>query len=283
MDMTGIIGALAPAMSRDNTAEDDQFTEDGLRICAKCGEKKQTWFGVKDIIPMSIVPCVCRCERERLQAEEAARKREEQYRLIQRYRNQGLADEYYKSCTFEKDDGADNASSNVCRKYVEKWQQMQKLNTGLILWGDTGCGKTFLAACVANALIDIGIPVTMTSIPRLIADMTKDYNKNRDAVLYTVANAPLLILDDVGVESGSDFVNEKAYEIINTRYEAEKPLIVTTNLTMAELKTPNDEAKKRIYGRLVEMCPIPQKVTSTGRRQQIAKSKYETAMELLGL
>ena len=71
MDMSGIIGALAPAMSRNNAADDDQFTEDGLRICAKCGERKQTWFEVKGLIARNKVPCMCRCERERQEAEEA--------------------------------------------------------------------------------------------------------------------------------------------------------------------------------------------------------------------
>lgn len=283
MDMKDILGALAPAMSRDNAAEDDQYTEDGLRICAKCGERKQTWFEVKGLIARNKVPCMCRCEREKLEAEEAARKQEEQYRLIQQYRNRGLTDEQYKACTFDADDGTDEEASTTCRRYVERWQRMQESNTGLILWGDVGGGKTFLAACVANALIDKGIPATMTTIPRLVAAITKDFGKDREEVLYMVANAPLLVLDDVGTERNTEYNNEQVYEIINARYKAKKPLIITTNLTMTEMKSETDEAKKRIYDRIVEMCPYPQKVTSTGRRQRIAKSKYEAAKELLGL
>lgn len=282
MDMSGIIGALAPAMSRNNAADDDQFTEDGLRICAKCGERKQTWFEVKGLIARNKVPCMCRCERERQEAEEAARKREEQYRRIQQYRNRGLTDEQYKACTFDADDGTDEKASKFCRAYVENWQWVQENNAGIMLWGDVGGGKTFLAACIANALIDRGIPATMTTIPKLVAAMTKDFGAERGDVLHMVANVPLLVLDDVGTERDTEYSNEQVYEIINTRYKAHKPLIVTTNLTMSAMKDAKDVTRKRIYDRIVEMC-TPCKVTSTGRRQKAAKNKMDQMMAQFGL
>jgi DNA replication protein DnaC len=282
MDMNGILGVLAPAMSRDNTADDDQFTEDGLRICAKCGERKQTWFEVKGLIARNKVPCMCRCERERMEAEEAARQQEEQYRLIQQYRNRGLTDEQYKECTFAVDDGMDEKASAFCKKYVENWAWVQENNAGIMLWGDVGGGKTFLAACIANALIDKGIPATMTTIPKLVSAMTKDFGKDRENVLYMVANAPLLVLDDVGTERNTEYSNEQVYEIVNTRYKAKKPLIITTNLMMTEMKGTEDVTRKRIYDRLIEMC-TPCKVTSTGRRQKAAKDRMEQMMAQFGL
>lgn len=282
MDMNGILGVLAPAMSRDNAAEDDQYTEDGLRICAKCGERKQTWFEVKGLIARNKVPCMCRCEREKQEAEEAARRREEQYRLIQQYRNKGLTDEQYKACTFSADDGMDTKASPFCKKYVENWAWVQENNAGIMLWGDVGGGKTFLAACIANALIDKGIPATMTTIPKLVAAMTKDFGKDREDVLYMVANAPLLVLDDVGTERKTEYNNELVYEIVNTRYKAKKPLVITTNLAMKEMAEETDKTKKRIYDRLIEMC-TPCKVTSTGRRQQAARNRMEQMMAQFGL
>ena len=282
MQSIDFAGILAPAMCRDNAAEDDQYTEDGLRICAKCGERKQTWFEVKGLIARNKVPCMCRCEREKLEAEEAARKQDEQYRLIQQYRNKGLTDEQYKACTFAADDGMDTKASPFCKKYVENWAWVQENNAGIMLWGDVGGGKTFLAACIANALIDKGIPATMTTIPRLVAAMTKDFGKDREDVLYMVANAPLLVLDDVGTERKTEYNNELVYEIINTRYKAKKPLVITTNLAMKEMAEETDKTKKRIYDRLVEMC-TPCKVTSTGRRQKAAKDKMDQMIAQFGL
>ena len=126
------------------------------------------------------------------------------------------------------------------------------------------------------------VPATMTTIPKLVSAMTKDFGAERGNVLYMVANAPLLILDDVGTERNTEYSNEQVYEIINTRYKAKKPLIITTNLTMKAMKETEDVTKKRIYDRLIEMC-TPCKVTSTGRRQQAARSKMEQMMAQFGL
>lgn len=273
---------LKPAMTRDNSAPDDLTTEDGLRLCAICGEKKQTWFEVAGLIPKSKVPCMCRCERDRREAEELERKRREMKNRIDRYRHTCLADEQYKECTFDKDDGADQKASEFCKKYVENWEWVQENNAGIMLWGDVGGGKTFLAACIANALIDRDIPATMTTIPKLVATMTRDFGAERGNVLYMVANAPLLVLDDVGTERNTEYSNEQVYEIINTRYKAKKPLIVTTNLTMSAMKNAEDVTHRRIYDRIVEMC-TPCRVTSTGRRQTAARSKMQQMMHQFGL
>ncbi|MBR5874519.1 MAG: ATP-binding protein [Oscillospiraceae bacterium] len=270
---------LEPALRRDNSAEDDLFNEEGFCVCAHCNEPKEAWFEVKGLIPKCVRPRMCKCERDKREAEEAERKRKERQLRIERYRHTCLADEQYKECTFTADDGADPEASGRCRKYVEKWDKMAENNIGLLLWGDVGGGKTFLAGCIANALIDMDIPATMTTIPKLVAAMTKDFGAERGNVLHMVANAPLLVLDDVGTERNTEYSNEQVYEIINTRYKAKKPLIITTNLTMKAMKETDDVTKKRIYDRLVEMC-TPCKVTSTGRRQQAARSKMELMMQL---
>lgn len=282
MEMGMFANILQPAMSRDNASPDDLMTEDGLRLCAVCGQKKQRWFEVAGLIPRSKVPCLCKCEQDKLEAEEAERKRQEMKIRIDRYRHTCLADEQYKECTFDRDDGADPKASEFCKAYVQNWKWVQENNAGIMLWGDVGGGKTFLAACIANALIDQDIPATMTTIPKLVAAMSKDFGAERGNILYMVANAPLLVLDDVGTERNTEYSNEQVYEIINTRYKSKKPLIVTTNLTMNAMKNAEDVTHRRIYDRIVEMC-TPCRVTSTGRRQKAARSKMELMMQQFGL
>ena len=282
METSMFANILKPAMNRDNVSPDDLTTEDGLRICAVCGQKKQRWFEVQGLIPRSKVPCLCKCEQEKREAEEAERKRQETKLRIERYRRNCLSDEQYKECIFSKDDGGDPKASEFCKAYVKNWEWVQENNAGILLWGDVGGGKTFLAGCIANALIDQDIPATMTTIPKLVSAMTKDFGAERGNVLYMVANAPLLVLDDVGTERNTEFSNEQVYEIINTRYKAKKPLIITTNLTMKAMKENEDVTKKRIYDRLIEMC-TPCKVSSTGRRQKAARSKMEQMMAKFGL
>lgn len=282
MDAGMFADILKPAMSRDNASPDDLLTEDGLRICAVCGQKKQRWFEVQGLIPKSKVPCLCKCEQDKRDAEEAERKRQEMKIRIERYRKNCLSDEQYKECTFDKDDEADPKASEFCKAYVNNWDWVTENNAGVMLWGDVGGGKTFLAACIANALIDKDIPATMTTIPKLVAAMTKDFGAERGNILYMVANAPLLVLDDVGTERNTEYSNEQVYEIINTRYKAKKPLIVTTNLTMNAMKNAEDVTHRRIYDRIVEMC-TPCRVTSSGRRQKTARSKMEQMMAQFGL
>lgn len=282
MDAGMFANLLQPALSRDNTSEDDLVNEEGFRVCARCNEPKEAWFEVEGLIPKCVRPRMCKCERDKREAEENERKQKELFLRIERFRNQGLTDEQYRTCTFAKDDKADEKASMFCEKYVQNWEWVTQNNAGILLWGDVGGGKTFLAACVANALIDKGIPATMTTIPKLVDAMTRNFNAERANVLNMVANVPLLILDDVGTERDTSFSNELAYEIVNVRYKAKKPLIVTTNLTMAAMKNAEDVTHRRIYDRIVEMC-TPCRVTSSGRRQKAARSKMEQMMAQFGL
>ena len=67
----------------------------------------------------------------------------------------------------------------------------------------------------------------------------------------------LLIIDDFGMERGTEYGLEQVYNVIDSRYRSGKPLIVTTNLTLDSLQNPQDTAHARIYDRLLEMCPYP--------------------------
>lgn len=269
------IEVLKPALQRDNSAPDDYTDADGVLMCGKCHTRKQTYFEVEGLIPRTLVPCLCKCETEKREAEEKAAK-------IERLRASCLLDEKYLEGRFGKDDGLDAKASAFCREYVKHWDWVQKNNAGVLLWGDVGGGKTFFASCIANAIIDQGVPVIMDTIANLAAEMTQDYGACRDQILKHIANVPLLILDDVGTERDTTFAMENAYAIINARYKAQKPLIVTTNLTMTALKNPPEIAYKRLYERIVEMCS-PCKVEATGRRQAAARAKMDAMLKQFGL
>lgn len=121
----------------------------------------------------------------------------------------------------------------------------------------------------------------MTNLPTLIHSMTANYGDDREVVLRKVATVPLLILDDFGMERGTPAALEKAYEIINTRYQSQKPLIITTNLTMDVIRNPRDMDYSRLYSRITEMCPRGVKVTAAGRRQDAARAGYEEINRIL--
>lgn len=124
---------------------------------------------------------------------------------------------------------------------------------GLLLWGGVGTGKSFMAGCIANALMEQEVAVCMTNFARIMNELNNAFS-GRNEVVDRLCGYPLLVIDDFGMERGTEYALEQIYNIIDSRYRSRKPLIVTTNLTLTELKNPQDTAHARIYDRLLELC-----------------------------
>ena len=92
---------------------------------------------------------------------------------------------------------------------------------------------------------------------------------------------PLLIIDDFGIERGTEYALEQIYNIVDSRYRSQKPLIVTTNLTLDEIRHPQDTAHARIYDRLLEMC-IPVSCIGVSFRKENAQEKLKRMKLLIG-
>ena len=163
---------------------------------------------------------------------------------------------------------------------MENWDEMLVSAAGLLFWGNVGTGKTYIAACIANALIDRGVQVMMTNFSRVLSDLPGMFSGDRNRYIDSFNQYPLLIIDDLGVERGSEFALEQVFNIIDSRYRAKLPLIVTTNLTLQELKNPDSLAKARIYDRVLERC-VPIRINNRNIRQENAQENLERAKELL--
>lgn len=183
------------------------------------------------------------------------------------------------SWTFEKDNGK-NPVMKVARDYVSKWSDFASKNAGLVLWGDVGTGKTFFAACIANALVEQNVSVKMTNFSTILNDLFSESDKNK--YLDRLNDHSLLIIDDLGIERGTEYALEQVYNVIDTRYKSGKPLIITTNLTLDELKYPTDIPHKRIYDRVLGMC-VPVMFNGTNFRKEEAEAKMEAAKKLFGM
>lgn len=90
----------------------------------------------------------------------------------------------------------------------------------------------------------------------------------------------LLIIDDLGAERGTDYSLERVYDIIDSRYRSNKPIILTTNLTMEQMKNCEDIRYNRIYDRIFEMC-YPVKVNGLSWRKRGAASRYAATKQIL--
>ena len=92
----------------------------------------------------------------------------------------------------------------------------------------------------------------------------------------------LLILDDLGAERKSEFMQEMVFNIIDSRYRSGLPFIITTNLTMDEIKKPQEVEYSRIYDRILERC-FPVEVAGGSRRRQNVRDTYFDMKNKLGL
>lgn len=249
----------------------DYIGDEGLLRCGMCGEKKECVmeFNGKEIK----TGIACKCE---IEAEQKIKSIEEGLKIT-RMRTRGIPDEMYQKHRFSKDDGREENVSNTCKRYVENFSEMKKENIGIIFFGGVGTGKSFLACCIANALIDKQIPVTVTTLPRLL---NADYDEKQE-MMDDLLTCDLVVIDDLGVERDTNYSAEQIYNIIDTRLKSGKPLIVTTNLTAAEMKNPQSLTHTRIYDRILDMCPIRLNLTGKSRRAENTKARQELAKKLL--
>lgn len=263
---------------QNNPRQDgDYMKKDGLLYCGNCHTGKQC--RVSFLGKERIVACQCKCSREKDEREERERKNREKLEEIAKMRASGIHDANIRGWTFANDDGKAPDVMRKARKYYDNWKQMYEDNIGLLLFGDVGTGKTYFAACIANALIDDGYPVLMTNFSKIINALSGFNTEDKNAYINSLNNYKLLIIDDLGVERQSDFAMEQVYNVIDSRYKNGQPIIVTTNISIEDIKNPADIKYKRIYDRIIEMT-IPIKVSGTSRREGLHKAKLQIAREL---
>ena len=141
------------------------------------------------------------------------------------------------------------------KRYVEDVDGNLDAGRGLWLMGDVGTGKTTLAMLISKAALEAGRSVAIYSLPRLLAELRKTFDADSDRsfleLLDRLAAVDLLHLDDLGAERTSPWVIEQLYSIVNSRYEEQRSVVVTTNLSREDLV---EQIGERTVSRLTEMC-----------------------------
>ena len=224
--------------------------EDGLIYCGKCHTPVQcriTFEGRE-----RIMPCICKCQKEERERQEQRMKEEEQLLYVRRLKAAGIQERHLQDWTFAS--ATDTPSVQMAKRYTENWKKVKAENLGLLLWGDIGTGKSFLAACIANELLEKGVPVLMTNFSKILNQMGAMYSDERYRYIASFNRFSLLIIDDLGIERNTEYALEQVYAVVDERYKAGLPLIITTNLAISQLRNPEDVAHARIYSRVLEMC-----------------------------
>ena len=271
---TEMEGLIRPLSLR----EDEYLNEDNLICCSKCHTPRQKQIEVagKRMEPR----CMCACQTADHEKREQERKHREFLDMVERNRSVGLPDPELRKHTFENDLGYNPKQIAIAKQYVQHWEEFLASSTGLLLWGNVGTGKSFIAGCIANALLDKGVPVIITNFARLLNKLTDMYSGDRNAYIDSFKKYPLMIIDDLGMERDSEFAREQVFSVIDSRYRSQLPIIVTTNLSLEELKDTTDLSKARIYDRVMERC-LPIRVNEQNIRELNQAAVLSRAKQLL--
>lgn len=276
--MNGIIDLVAATADANAETETEYMGEDGLLRCKICGGRRQTIIQPPfEHAKPRVVRCWCNCPTE-TDRTAAMKKRIEldQRRSVCFRGTGGLQD-----CTFERDDGTqDPEVVQASKKYAAEFKSHLYDGMGLLFHGPVGTGKTFMAACIANEVLNMGYRVRMTSLPTVADEVWSAPDKA--AYITDLCKYPLLILDDLGVERKTEYMQEMVYKIINARYVARRPVIVTTNLTTDELSKTSDIGYQRSYERLLHKC-LPIRVDGYNHRRADAGREWGKMREHMGI
>lgn len=274
-----MLNGIIEAAKKNNPEKEGDYRVDDLLYCGKCHTKKERWIE-SDYIPKRKVPCLCACATAARDAVDRARKEEQEKINKMRLRSAGFPDRAMMEWTFDNDDGANPEFTEICKRYVEHFNEFYRDGKGLLFYGTVGTGKTFMASCIANALIEKGKLCLVTNFARITNEMQADFNHRQEYLDKLNQNA-LLIIDDLAAERDTEYMNEIIMNVIDARYRVKKPLIVTTNLTAEELGTPSDIKRSRVFSRLFEMC-LPYEVKGNDRRRKSLASDMEKYSWLFG-
>lgn len=266
--MQNISDSLTSLFSRMGAAEHipvrpgDFVGEDGYLHCGICGQRREFKLPFNG----HMVPSLCACGMaERAQEEAAAERRRAQAQLAE-LASYSLIDKRFRESTFDKavrtDDNAH--ALDIARRYCDNWPEMLERNVGLIFYGNPGTGKTFISACIANELMRQMVPVLATSIIKL-GSVDAD---SLEETLHRMRSADLVVLDDFGAERDTSTMRERAFSVIDSRYSNKKPMIITTNIDLAEMRQNTDISVSRVYQRIRAMCKVVKLQGASWRAQE---------------
>lgn len=236
------------------------FVKDGLWHCGICKTPKQY---KKEMDGFTInAMCLCKCEAEKLRKEEEEERRKREAEEKKRQRLLCFPSPELSKCTFANSDTVNKVAEN----YVSHFAKALEDGTGLLFYGGVGTGKTYMAAAIANALIDEGRTVRFNTA-RGYADQ---FFSDKNVMIEALRTCNCVILDDLNAERQTDYMQETVFQIVNIRYEMQLPIIVTTNLSPAQFSNPSNLSEERIFSRLTRCFPVL--ISGEDRRKKQARS-----------
>lgn len=198
----------------------------------------------------------------------------EKKRIFENKRNK-LRERYSqgrKLPTFAEDEYSESESSKQARAYAQNFDKMKEKGYGLLLYGKPDQGKTYLADCIAERLLNNGAKVLFSTS----AGIVRKAQRFKGDPIEEIKDCDLLVLDDLGSERQTEFANETIQELVDRFYSMKKPMIITTNLTPKEM-AQDGIVRLRTYSRILGRC-LPVEVDN-GR----TRANAETYTDMLNI
>ena len=250
--MSGLHGGeshfITPEMAKEQGLNSPKSEGTDCPFCGRILEPRGVMLNGR-VAWVAFEPCGCEGEANAVKEAEAyelkMRERERKVKLIR----SGVKKRYLEATVDEV----------KAQQYMERFGSDD--GRGLYIHGSVGTGKTYLASALACTFIDAGYSVVLTTTLAMLEDIQDTYGKEAsslDAVLR-FASSDVLILDDLGKESASAWSASMIFQIVNYRYEAMRPLIVTSQYDLACLekriaRQGERESACAIVSRLRQMC-----------------------------
>lgn len=213
------------------------------KICAIHGDFQAKAISTMGHTFYSRCPGCAKSVEDMKEKNEAARKSNELKNNIERAKANSKIPKRFEACSFDNfritNEGQEKALT-VAKAYASDWDKAKDDGRCLIFSGKAGTGKTHLACAIANDLIEKGTQAkffTVNGLLRRIKEsFSKDSKETESEIIDNFAHVELLILDEAGMDYGTDFNKTLMFEVLNRRYENMNPTIVITNLDIGSLK-----------------------------------------------
>ena len=232
-------------------------------LCKDCGQ------------PFEVggVPTLCDCEKKQAEEQALDLKAQAYREMLDSKRRGCFRFPAMYAMSFDNSDHRDEQAEAYCNKFVSMVNHEKEQRFGIILSSPVGTGKTYLAACIANAVIDKRMTCKFTKVSEISGDITKAYGNSTDVVNGLCAY-DCVVLDDFGADIGDEKLRARAYEIIDALYSSNTPFVITTNLSPAAMAADKDEFNQRTYSRILGACKIVA-LGGQDRRREESQAVYQ--------
>lgn len=205
------------------------------------------------------LPCTT-CERAHLMCEleekekAAARKRLNSLIANSMLRERFLTKTFANFIPFGKEKEKQVRVLAIAKDFADNFDNHRRTGPWLLFMGNVGSGKSHLCAAIINQVVRSGFTALLTKMPRLLREVKDTFNRDSEVsqseIITRLGEIDLLVIDEVGIQFGTDTERMILYEILDLRYEAMLPVILTTDIT--DLKTLEKFLGERIIDRLFE-------------------------------